>query len=88
MRRDAILAFEFCQSGRSGLPASMSMARPTSCLFGPMCKAANMAAQATRRPGIVFPVEAASIDAALAISLFSHLLPEDAAAYLKERGGS
>ena len=36
--------------------------------------------------GYRFPVEAASIDAALAISLFSHLLPEDAAAYLKEAG--
>ena len=33
-----------------------------------------------------FPVEDESIDAALAISLFSHLLPEDAAAYLKEAG--
>ena len=36
--------------------------------------------------GYQFPAEAESIDAALAISLFSHLLPEDAAAYLREAG--
>ncbi|WP_440958870.1 class I SAM-dependent methyltransferase [Oceanicaulis sp. LC35] len=33
-----------------------------------------------------FPADDESMDAALAISLFSHLLPEDAAAYLKEAG--
>lgn len=33
-----------------------------------------------------FPAEDDSIDAALAVSLFSHLLPEDAAAYLREAG--
>lgn len=33
-----------------------------------------------------FPAEDASIDHALAISLFSHLLPEDAAHYLAEAG--
>lgn len=36
--------------------------------------------------GYRFPVETNSVDAALAISLFSHLLPEDAAAYLREAG--
>ena len=36
--------------------------------------------------GYRFPVEDGSVDAALAISLFSHLLPEDAAAYLAEAG--
>jgi SAM-dependent methyltransferase len=36
--------------------------------------------------GYRFPAEDASVDAALAISLFSHLLPEDAAAYLREAG--
>ena len=34
--------------------------------------------------GYRFPADADSVDAALAISLFSHLLPEDAAAYLRE----
>ena len=33
-----------------------------------------------------FPADDESIDAALAVSLFSHLLPEDAAAYLREAG--
>ena len=36
--------------------------------------------------GYRFPAETDSVDAALAISLFSHLLPEDAAAYLREAG--
>ncbi|WP_306017341.1 class I SAM-dependent methyltransferase [Oceanicaulis sp. MMSF_3324] len=40
----------------------------------------------SKASGYRFPVEDDSIDAALAISLFSHLLPEDAAAYLKEAG--
>ena len=44
------------------------------------------AASGQKASGYVFPAEDNSVDAALAISLFSHLLPEDAAHYLAETG--
>jgi len=47
---------------------------------------AEYAATGAKAAQYVFPTADESVDAALAVSLFSHLLPEDAARYLKETG--